>query len=272
MLGQVSTASAKNLADRGRGQVADLGNEIASADQGKNFVGTAQKPTLESVDKERLTFIETADHEMAGDADWIEPKATAIAHKDIKDGEGDRNSFSALDYLVDETVSGVAIVLGISDVPEFVKEHAVDNPAFLADRHGLNDQLQAAGGHGVEMGAALADGKLRIERPAHEKHAGFELIVHRANESTELGDRIGEFQLRQIPMGVVAIDPILPATDSLQKADPILPHGLEFSQQRLPDSRRGVVEQIYESCLMGAGHFVTVHTSNQKLRIPRRNP
>ena len=66
-------------------------------------------------------------------------------------------------------------------------------------------------------------------------------------------------------MGMVAVDLILPATDSLQKADPILSHGLEFNQQRLPDSWRGVVEQIRESRLATAGYFFAVHTSNQKL-------
>ena len=73
-------------------------------------------------------------------------------------------------------------------------------------------------------------------------------------------------------MSVAAVEPILPTTDSLQKADPVLPHGLEFNQQRFPDGRRGIVEQIHESCLMVAGHFVAVHTFDQKVWIRRRNP
>ena len=107
--------------------------------------------------------------------------AAAIGDEDIETGQGDGYPFPALEDLVEETVLRIAVVLGVADVPVFVEDHAVQDPALFANRHGLDHELAATGRNRVEMGAAFRYREFRVQRPAHQEHAGFQLVILDAN-------------------------------------------------------------------------------------------
>ena len=101
----------------------------------------------------------------------------------------------------------------------FVEQHAVEDAALLAGGGRLDHQLATARREPVERGAAGGDVEPGRGNAAEQDRAGLELIVERADEPLELGDRIAELQFLEEPGGVPRERAVAPAGGGLQQRE-----------------------------------------------------
>lgn len=202
VIGEVAAAAAEDFAHGRGGEIGQGGGHVVGAQENKNLLGRAEDAAVEGVDEERGAVAEARDHEVAGQADGFEGEAEAAGDEQVERAERNGNAAPTGDDLVEEAVVRVGVVLDVTAVFEFVIQHAIDDAALFAGRGGFDDELAAAVGDAVEFGAAFADIEARADGAGEQEGAGFELIVERADELAEFGDRVSEVQLLKVGTGV----------------------------------------------------------------------
>jgi hypothetical protein len=108
---------------------------------------------------------------MARQAYGFERQPETLGDAEVNDAERDRQARAAGQYLVEEAVTWVRVVLDVAVKTPFVEQHAVYHAALLADGGRLDDQLATPGGELVELRAACPSVERRREGAGEQQRA-----------------------------------------------------------------------------------------------------
>lgn len=214
---EIVAAATQDFAHGGRRDVVNLRFDFAGGEHFKQLVGIAKHPAIKRIDEERLVFEKAADDEVAGDADGLEVEAEPFGHHEVNDAQGDRETLAPGQHTVEEAVAWIGVVFDVAAKTPLVKQDAIDDPAFLARRGGLDDQLSTAPGDLIEGPAALGDIELAIDGAGEEQRPRFQFVIERADETAEIGHRIAEIELGEISGGMSGELALVALGDVLKK-------------------------------------------------------
>ena len=141
---------------------------------------------MKRIDVEGQVVFETPYEEVAGIGDRIQVGADPLADQNVDGRECEGEAFLGFENAIEETVFRIAVVIAVASETEFVKEHPINNDASFAWRARFDEQLAAAIGDRVEMGADQFRSEVWVSDAANVDHAGFQLVIQRLDEGFEL--------------------------------------------------------------------------------------
>ena len=114
---------------------------------------------------------------MPRQCDRLQLQPDTLGDEQVDDGQGDRDALAPGEHLVEVTVERIRVMIGVAVQGEFVEQHTIEHAALFPDGRWLGDQLAAARGQRVQLGAAGAHVEVGVDRAAEQQRAGLKLVV-----------------------------------------------------------------------------------------------
>ena len=199
---QITAAAAEDFTNGSRREVTRLRRNVIGAQQIENFLGITEYTAVEWIDEERQVVGKAANDEVARKAHRFEFESEALRHQQVHDAQRKRNSGAALEHLVEEAVARIGVVFDVAVETPFVKQHAIEDAAFLAAIEGSTMSSRQRVAILSSCARQQSPASSRGETVRARSRRPLELVIVRADEAAKFGDRIGKFQLVEKPGGV----------------------------------------------------------------------
>ena len=202
---------------------------------------------------------------MPGQRDCRQLQPDTLGDEQVDDGQGDRDALAPCEHLVEVAVERIRVIIGVAVQAEFVEQHAVEHAALFPGGRRLGDQLAAARGQRVQLGAAGAHVEIGVDRAAEQQRAGLKLVVERTDEAPELAHRVGEIQLAQKPGGLQREHPVGLVGELPQQVHAFMAVAGKFGDQGGPHRGGRIVEQLRQGLALGDREFLRFHGAAAKV-------
>jgi len=247
LVDEVAAAAREHLAHRGGHEHCGVEGHFNRAEIGAQVVLRAKGAAFVGVDVEGFGAEVARGHELARQADGLELDAAALRDKQVDGRERQRDASAAANDLVEKAVARVVVVLGLAAKTVFVKEHAVEDEAFVARARGREEQLPAAGRRGVEKTMRVNGAERRENRALKQQQARLQFVLKGADELHEHLHGVFAAEFAQKAAGVYSQRSISAVGRFAQKFQAWFALTAQFLEQRLTHLGRGVVQEGAQS-------------------------